>query len=42
MDEATQRAAGCIIGRDYPAPVVEHAARRETAIARYKAARGES
>ncbi len=36
MDDDTQRAAGCIIGRDYPAPVVEHALRRTEAIARYK------
>lgn len=36
MDEATQEEAGCVIGRDYPAPVVEHAIRRDEAIARYK------
>ncbi len=26
MSEAGQRAAGCVIGRDYPAPIVEHRA----------------
>ena len=31
-----QRAAGCIIGRDYPAPIVDHAAQREKALALYK------
>jgi len=36
MDEATQEEAGCVIGRDYPAPVVDHAIRRHEAIARYK------
>ena len=36
MDEQTQRDAGCMIGTDYPAPVVDHALRRDEAIARYK------
>lgn len=36
MDDEAQRAARCVIGRDYPAPVVEHALRRNEAIARYK------
>ena len=30
-----QQAAGCIIGRDYPAPVVDHATAREKALALY-------
>jgi deoxyribodipyrimidine photo-lyase len=30
-----QRDAGCVIGRDYPAPVVEHAAARARTLARY-------
>lgn len=38
MDEGTQRQAGCLIGTDYPAPVVDHSLRRGEAIARYKEA----
>lgn len=38
MDDDTQREAGCRIGIDYPAPVVEHSLRRNEAIARYKEA----
>jgi len=34
-----QQAAGCVIGVDYPAPIVEHARARERALATYKAAR---
>ena len=40
MSEAEQRAAGCVIGRDYPAPVVDHAAERRRAIERYRAVAG--
>jgi deoxyribodipyrimidine photo-lyase len=36
MDEDTQRGSGCMMGRDYPAPVVDHSLRRVEAIARYK------
>jgi len=32
-----QQAAGCIIGRDYPAPVVDHAAARQRTLARFRA-----
>jgi deoxyribodipyrimidine photo-lyase len=39
MSAAEQEAAGCRIGRDYPAPVVDHASRRVEAIARYEEAR---
>jgi deoxyribodipyrimidine photo-lyase len=39
MPPAEQRNLGIQIGRDYPAPIVEHAARRERALAMYKAAR---
>jgi deoxyribodipyrimidine photo-lyase len=39
MSAAEQEAAGCRIGRDYPAPVVDHASRRAEAIARYEEAR---
>lgn len=35
MDAAQQRAAGCVIGEDYPAPVVDHAVQREKALALY-------
>ena len=40
MPEAEQDAAGCRIGTDYPAPVVDHATRRVEAIERYKDAGG--
>jgi len=32
-----QRRAGCIIGRDYPAPIVDHAAARARVLAAYRA-----
>jgi len=35
-----QRAAGCILGQDYPAPIVDHAWARERALAAYAQARG--
>lgn len=35
MPEAAQRDAGCVIGQNYPAPIVEHAAARRHALARY-------
>jgi deoxyribodipyrimidine photo-lyase len=35
MSEAEQRAAGCRIGADYPAPVVDHKRERERALQRY-------
>jgi deoxyribodipyrimidine photo-lyase len=34
-----QQAAGCVIGRDYPAPVVDHSAARTRTLERYAAAR---
>ena len=37
MSEDEQRAAGCVIGEDYPAPVVDHKHERERAMARYGA-----
>ena len=40
MSSAQQRAAGCVIGRDYPAPIVDHADERKRAIERYRAAGG--
>jgi deoxyribodipyrimidine photo-lyase len=40
MSEQEQRAAGCRIGEDYPAPVVDHRAERQRALERYRAAAG--
>ncbi|MBK9021509.1 MAG: deoxyribodipyrimidine photo-lyase [Sulfuritalea sp.] len=40
MDAAQQATCGVVIGRDYPAPVVDHAAARERTLARFKAVRG--
>jgi deoxyribodipyrimidine photo-lyase len=34
-----QQAADCVIGHDYPAPVVDHAVQRERALALFKAVR---
>jgi len=39
MTPEEQRAAGCRIGTDYPAPIVDHAERRELALERYREAR---
>ncbi len=36
MAASDQEAAGCVIGRDYPAPVVDHAVQRLKALALYK------
>ena len=35
MDKAAQRQAGFVIGRDYPAPIVEHDVQRRKALALY-------
>jgi deoxyribodipyrimidine photo-lyase len=40
MSEAEQRAAGCRIGVDYPAPVVDHNSARKITLARYSKCRG--
>jgi deoxyribodipyrimidine photo-lyase len=40
MTDAEQQAAGCVIGRDYPAPIVDHKAERERALERYRAVAG--
>jgi hypothetical protein len=37
---SVQRAVGCLIGRDYPAPIVEHAVVLKANMARIKAAYG--
>ena len=39
MPQGEQDASGCRIGRDYPAPVVDHAVQREKALALYGRAR---
>jgi deoxyribodipyrimidine photo-lyase len=39
MPPDIQREAGCTIGEDYPAPIVDHAQARREALARYAAAR---
>jgi deoxyribodipyrimidine photo-lyase len=39
MGYPEQRAAECVVGRDYPAPVVDHAAQRVKALALYGRAR---
>ncbi len=39
LSPAEQSACDCVIGRDYPAPVVDHAVQRERALALYKKAR---
>jgi deoxyribodipyrimidine photo-lyase len=38
MAPELQRQCGCVIGRDYPPPIVEHATARREALARYAAA----
>jgi deoxyribodipyrimidine photo-lyase len=35
-----QQAAGCVVGRDYPAPLVDHAKARQQTLARYAVVRG--
>jgi deoxyribodipyrimidine photo-lyase len=40
MSEEEQAAAGCVIGADYPAPIVDHKEERARAIERYRAAAG--
>jgi deoxyribodipyrimidine photo-lyase len=40
MSDEQQQATGCVIGRDYPAPIVVHADERRRAIERYRAAGG--
>jgi deoxyribodipyrimidine photo-lyase len=40
MTDEEQAAAGCVIGDDYPAPIVDHAHEREVAKERYGAASG--
>jgi deoxyribodipyrimidine photo-lyase len=42
MPEALQHRAGCVVGRDYAAPLVEHARARERALQVFRRARGAS
>jgi deoxyribodipyrimidine photo-lyase len=39
MSPAEQRSVGCVIGVDYPEPIVDHTAARARALARYADAR---
>jgi deoxyribodipyrimidine photo-lyase len=39
MPEDVQRSCGCVIGTDYPEPIVDHAEARRAALERYGAAR---
>jgi deoxyribodipyrimidine photo-lyase len=41
MPANVQAQVGCVIGRDYPAPIVDHAVARGRALAAYASARGE-
>ena len=38
MPRAVQESVGCVIGRDYPAPIVDHLLARREALARYGSA----
>ena len=38
LSEAEQKAIGCVLGRDYPLPVVDHKVQREKALALYRRA----
>ncbi|MGI8864889.1 MAG: cryptochrome/photolyase family protein [Solirubrobacteraceae bacterium] len=38
MSEEAQSECGCVIGRDYPAPIVDHLAARREALERYRVA----
>jgi len=40
MSPSEQEAAGCVIGRDYPAPIVDHKRERERAMEAYRAITG--
>ena len=40
MDSAAQRLAACVVGRDYPAPIIRHGEARDRTLARYGAVKG--
>ena len=35
-DSSAQRSAGCMLGKDYPHPIVDHAVQREKAVALFR------
>jgi deoxyribodipyrimidine photo-lyase len=39
MPDEVQRESGCVIGTDYPEPIVDHREAREEALARFRSAR---
>ncbi|MGZ9060045.1 MAG: FAD-binding domain-containing protein, partial [Burkholderiaceae bacterium] len=39
VSSARQKEAGCIIGRDYPTPIVDHATARKATLKRFGAVR---
>jgi deoxyribodipyrimidine photo-lyase len=41
MPAEAQKAAGCVIGSDYPAPIVDHAQARREALERFAGARAQ-
>lgn len=41
MDTAVQQQANCIIGKDYPAPIVDHKAARERTLQAYKVSKNQ-
>lgn len=41
MSDEEQARAGCVIGKDYPAPIVDHAEERRRAVERYRAVGGD-
>ncbi|MGZ5312241.1 MAG: FAD-binding domain-containing protein [Solirubrobacterales bacterium] len=40
MPPEVQEECGCVIGRDYPEPIVDHKLAREEAMTRFRAAAG--
>jgi deoxyribodipyrimidine photo-lyase len=42
MPDDVQREVGCVVGKDYPLPIVDHAQARERALAAYAQARGKN
>jgi deoxyribodipyrimidine photo-lyase len=39
MNEDEQQAAGCIIGKDYPAPIIDHSFARDRTLEAYNVAK---